>query len=121
MRCRACRGQNRIAGLFCFSEGRLQKIEKKISERKVKLESQRTQTRRQTKLKDHRRYNDVKKSHRNEKIRYMTRRFTDRGAKAKKRGVIESGFGDKTTCDPLRHRARSPATLCSLGSPLFIS
>jgi hypothetical protein len=27
----------------------------------------------------------------------MTRRFADRGGKAKKRGAIEYGFGDRTT------------------------
>jgi hypothetical protein len=41
----------------------------------------------------------VKQSKENKKIHNMARRFSDRGAKAKKKGEIESGLGDKTTGD----------------------
>jgi hypothetical protein len=74
--------------LLCSSEGQLQSIERKMCEQKLKLQSKSTR-RRKTKLKDHRRRNEVKKPKPNEKIRKMMRRFAEKVAKAKKRGAIE--------------------------------
>jgi hypothetical protein len=64
---------------------------------KFKLKSERTKTRRETRLKDHRRRNDVKS--RSEKSRSARQQGDPQieEQKPKREGAIEEGLGNKTT------------------------